>query len=138
MIDSVLKTNHWTYEIKNFNGETIIGSFYEKELLLSKLKMNYYPKPASYIGDKDKVVLRLLNYATKKHLNDATGFDTSNLAAKRDFIALKAEVDKLEINELVNFSTSLNNLKRKLDDLDIGKLKIVPINFLVQNYFNLN
>ena len=36
-IGSVLKTNPWTYKIKELNGETIIESFYEKELLLSKL-----------------------------------------------------------------------------------------------------
>ena len=37
IIDSVLKTNPWTYKIKDLNGEKIIGSFYEKKLLLSKL-----------------------------------------------------------------------------------------------------
>ena len=37
IIDSVLKTNPWTYRLKDFNGEKIIGSFYEKELLLSIL-----------------------------------------------------------------------------------------------------
>ena len=37
IIDSVLKTNSWTYEIKDLNGEKIIGSFYEKELLRSIL-----------------------------------------------------------------------------------------------------
>ena len=37
IIDSVLKTNPWIYKIKGLNGETIVGSFYEKELLLSIL-----------------------------------------------------------------------------------------------------
>ena len=37
IINSVLKTNPWTYKIKDLNGEKIIGSFYEKELLRSKL-----------------------------------------------------------------------------------------------------
>ena len=37
IIDIVLKTNPWTYKLKNLNGEKIIGSFYEKELLLSVL-----------------------------------------------------------------------------------------------------
>ena len=37
IIDSVLKTNPWTYKIKDLNGEKIIGSFYEKELLRSIL-----------------------------------------------------------------------------------------------------
>ena len=35
--DSVLKANPWTYQIKNLNGGKIMGSFHEKELLLSKL-----------------------------------------------------------------------------------------------------
>ena len=45
-----------------------------------------------------------------------------------DFLALKAEVGKCDINKLVNVATSLNNLKTKLVDLDVGKLKTVPIN----------
>ena len=97
------------YEIKDLNGESMIGTFYEKELLLNKLEMSYYPKPDSHITDKVKVVLDLSNYATKEKLNDATGFDTSNLAAKSDFIALNTEVDKLDINKLVNVPTGLIN-----------------------------
>ena len=38
IIDSVLKTNAWTYKIKDLNGEKIIGTFYEKELLRSIYK----------------------------------------------------------------------------------------------------
>ena len=38
-------------------------------------------------------------YTTKKELEHATGVDTSNLAAKSDFIALKADVHKLYINK---------------------------------------
>ena len=37
IISSDFKTNPWTCEIKDLNGEKIIGSLYEKELLLSKL-----------------------------------------------------------------------------------------------------
>ena len=37
IINSVLKINPWTYEIKDLNGEKKKGSFYEKELLRSKL-----------------------------------------------------------------------------------------------------
>ena len=38
IIDSVLKTNAWAYKIKDLNGEKIIGTFYEKELLRSIYK----------------------------------------------------------------------------------------------------
>ena len=60
-------------------------------------------------------------------LEYAAGVDTSNLAAKKDFITLNAEVDKLHINKVVNFPTSLNNLKIKIDDLDFGKLKTIDL-----------
>ena len=40
---------------------------------------------------------------------------------------MKAEVDNLDINKLVNVPTSLNNLKTKVDDLDNGELKTVPL-----------
>ena len=69
-------------------------------------------------------MLDLSNYASKEELDHATRVDTSDLAAKKNFIALKTEVDKLDINKLVNVSTSLNNLKTKVDDLVVGKLKI--------------
>ena len=44
--------------------------------------MSYYPEPGSHIRDKVKVVLDLSNYTTKKESEDATGIDTSDLAAK--------------------------------------------------------
>ena len=84
--------------------------------------MSYYPEPDSHIRDKVKVVLDLTNYATKKRLEHTKGVDTSDLATKK-FVALKSEADKLDINKLVNVSTSLNNLKTKVD----GKWKTVPV-----------
>ena len=67
------------------------------------------------------------NYATEKELEHATFIDTSDLAAKKNFIALKAEVDKLDINKLTNVSTVLNNLKTEVRALDFGKLKNAPV-----------
>ena len=63
----------------------------------------------------------------KKELEYAAGVDRSDLAAKKDFISLKAEVDKLDINKLVNVPTSLNKIKTKVGDSDVGKLKTVPV-----------
>ena len=40
---------------------------------------------------------------------------------------MKAEVDKLGMNELTNVLTSLNYLKTKVDDLDVTKLKNVSV-----------
>ena len=67
------------------------------------------------------------NYATKKELEHATGIDTSNLTVKKDFI------DKLDINKLTNVPSSLNNLKTKVDDLDVGNLKTVLVDLEKSN-----
>ena len=69
------------------------------------------------------------NYATQKELEDVAGVDTSNLAVKRDFIALKAEVEKLDFNKLVTVPIASNKLKPKVDDLDVDTLKTVPTIF---------
>ena len=40
---------------------------------------------------------------------------------------MKAEVDKLDIDKLVNVPSCLNSLKFKVDVVDVGKLKTVPV-----------
>ena len=67
--------------------------------------------------------LRFVKLYYLKELEHTVGTDSSNLAAKKDFIALKPDVDKLYINKLGNVPTSLNNFKTKVDDLNVGKLK---------------
>ena len=71
--------------------------------------MIYYLEPDSHIRNKVKVLLNLSNYDAKKESEHTTGIDTSDLVVKKDFIALKAEVAKLDINELLKISTGLNN-----------------------------
>ena len=89
--------------------------------------MSYYPEQDSHIRNKVKIVLDLSNYATKKELEHATIVDTSDLAAKKYFIALKVEAGKLDINKLINVPTALNNSKTKVDESDIGELKTVSV-----------
>ena len=42
-------------------------------------------------------------------------------------MALITEVEKLDSNKLNNVSTGLNNLKTKVNDLDVVKMKTVPV-----------
>ena len=88
--------------------------------------MSYYLEPDSHIRDRVYVVLNLTNSASREELDHATVFDTSDLAAKKAFIALTVEVDKLDINKLVNVPSILNNVETKVDNLDAGQLKTVP------------
>ena len=39
----------------------------------------------------------------------------------------KAEAEKRDINKIVNVPTGLNDLKKKANDLDVGKLKTVSV-----------
>ena len=69
----------------DLNGEKIIGSSYDKKLLLSNLYMSCYPEPNLEIV---KVVLDWTNYATKKVLEHTTSIYRFDLTAKKDFIFL--------------------------------------------------
>ena len=52
------------------------------------------------------------DYATKANLKNATGVDTSKLAAKSDLASLKTEVDKIDVDKL------------KIAPIDLSKLSI--------------
>ena len=63
--------------------------------------MSYHPEPDSHIRDKVKVVLDLSNYTTKKELDYTISVDTSDLAAKKYYIALRLNLTNLSINWLM-------------------------------------
>ena len=87
--------------------------------------MSYDPELDIRIRHKVK---HLSNWGAEKELNNAAGVDTSSsLAVKSSFVTLKSEVDKLDVNKLVNVPIGLNYLKTKVDDSDVGKLKTVPV-----------
>ena len=89
----------------------------------------YFPQPYEPLfGGDINVKVDLSNYTTKSYLKNATGIDTSKLAAKSDIVSLKAEVDKLDIGKLKSVSANLSNLKCKVDKLDIVKLETTPVN----------
>ena len=60
--------------------------------------MNYYPELESHIRNKVRVVLDMSVHSEKKGSEHATCIYTSDLAAKYDYVALKTEADKLDIN----------------------------------------
>ena len=60
----------------------------------------YFLKPYKPFGGDINVKVDLSNYATKADLKNATGIDTSKLAAKSDLVSLKAEIDKIDVDKL--------------------------------------
>ena len=86
--------------------------------------MNYYSEPGSHMRHKVKIVVNLLNNATKKQNMLQMLINLIQLLKK--IIALRAEFDKPD-NKFDSVPTSLNNLKTKLDDLDVDQLKTIPV-----------
>ena len=90
----------------------------------------YFPKAYKPFGGDINVKVDLSNYATKADLKNATGIDTSKLAAKSDLASLKAEVDKIDVDKLKTVPDDLSNLKGKVDKFNIDKLAPVPVNLI--------
>ena len=67
----------------------------------SSYKMSqYFFESYTYSGKNINVKVDLSNYATKLHLKNATGDNTSNLVAKSDLASLKAGTDKIDVGKL--------------------------------------
>ena len=61
------------------------------------IKMSeYFLKPYQRFGRDINVKVDLSNYATKTDFKNATGIDTSLLAAKTNLAILKTEIDKFK------------------------------------------
>ena len=75
----------------------------------------YFLKPYKPLGGNVKVELDLSNYAAKANLKGGEGVDTSNLAAKLHLASLKAEVDKINLDQLIIIPAHLSKLSNLVD-----------------------
>ena len=69
-----------------------------------------FPKPNEPFGGDIDVKVDLSNHARKSDLKNTTWIDTTKLAAKVYLVSSKTEVDKLDIDELVQISVYLRKL----------------------------
>ena len=75
----------------------------------------YYP-PYKSSRNKIKVELDLSNYATKNDLKNITHVDVSSFASKTNLVALKAEVDKIDVDKLKTAPTDLAKLTNAVEN----------------------
>ena len=81
----------------------------------------YFPKPYKSFGGNINAKVDLSNYATKTDLKNATGVDTSKLAAKSDLASLKAEIDKIDIDKLKTVPVDLSKLSNVVNNIIFKK-----------------
>ena len=105
----------------NIKDDMKVNSWIDKKDIAEKWVNTF--KPYERFGGDINVKVDLSNYATKADLKNATGIDTSKLAAKSDLVSLKTEVDKIGVDKLKTVPDDLSNLKSKVDKLDIRKLE---------------
>ena len=70
----------------------------------------YFPKPFRSFGRNINVKFDLSNYTTKTNLKNVTHVDTSSFALKTNLANLKTEVDELDIDKLVLVPVDLSKL----------------------------
>ena len=78
-------------------------------------KMSYYP-PYKSSSNNMKVELDLTNYATKTDLSNITHVDTSTFASKTNLVAIKTEVDKIDVDKLKTAPTDLAKLTNAVEN----------------------
>ena len=76
----------------------------------------YFPKPYRKFQGNINVTVDLANYATKSDIKNATGVDTSKLAAKSDLARLKPEVDKIDVDKLKTVPVDLSKLSNAVNN----------------------
>ena len=69
----------------------------------------------------------------QQNLRKATWADSPEFAQKTDLSSLTTDVDKLETDKIKIVSDDLNNLKSKVNKIDINKIKQFPSTLKTQS-----
>ena len=83
----------------------------------------YFPKPYEpFGGDINNVKVDLGNYGTKADIKNISHVDTSRFAQKPNLPSLKTEVDKLDIDRLVQVPVDLSKLSDVVKNYVVKKV----------------
>ena len=94
----------------------------------------YFPKPYKSFGGNINVKVDLYSYPTKLDLKNSTGVDASKLEAKSDLASLKAEIDQIDVDKLKTVPVDLRKLSNVVNNVpvDLSKLSNVVSNEVVK------
>ena len=95
----------------------------------------YYP-PYKRSSNNIKVELDLTNYATKTDLKNITHVDVSSYASKTNLLALKTEVDKIDIDKLKTVPDDLAKLSNFVKNEVVKKTDFSADNYVTRTKFS--
>ena len=101
----------------------------------------HFPKPFRNFGGNINVKVDLSNYATKTDLKNVTHVDTSSFAQKTNLANLKTEVDELDIDKLALVPVDLSKLSGVVKNDVVRKILydklVAKVNIIDTNDFVL-
>ena len=95
----------------------------------------YYP-PYKSSSNNIKVELDLTNYSTKTDLKNITHTDVSSFASKTNLVALKTEVDKIDVDKLKTVSDHLAKLSNVVKNEVVKKTDFSADNYVTRAKFS--
>ena len=97
--------------------------------------MSYYP-PYKSSSNNIKVELDLTNYVTKTNLENITHTDVCSFASKTNLAALKAEVDKIDVDKLKTVPDDLAKLSNVVKNEVVKKTDFSADNYVTRTKFS--
>ena len=85
----------------------------------------YFPKPYKPFGGGISVKVDLSNYATKTYLKNGAHVDVSSFALKSNLASLKTEVDELDIDKLALVPVDLSKLSDVVKMMLLKRLNMI-------------
>ena len=98
-------------------------------------KMSYYP-PYKRSSNNIKVELDLSNYATKDDVKNITHVDVISYATKNNLAALKAEVDKIDVDKLKTVPDDLAKLSNVVENKVVKKTDFSADTYVTRTKFS--
>ena len=95
----------------------------------------YYP-PYKSSSSNIKVELDVTNYATKTDLKNITHTDVSSFASKTNLAALKAEVDKIDVDKLKTVPDDLAKLSNAVKNEVVKNTDFSADNYVTRTKFS--
>ena len=98
--------------------------------------MSQYFPPYNNSSNNIKVELNLSNYATKDDVKNITHVDVSSYATKTNLVALKTEVDKIDIDKLKTGPDDLAKLSNVVKNEVVKKTDFSADNYFTRTKFS--